>query len=210
MFYITENDKIVLFDEDKQKLQNTIGFMPQYEGLEILETNKEIITFEGEFYFADDEEYIEKCNKAEQEHIQALYMTRSDFFDGTIQAWGVGQDELLVLIQNLLATLPIENVKKLIAVNNFKNALNFYRKHDLFTMLSDIPIPLTETMQVTITKEHWDKFFDETDKKNPEAYKELPTPEIIIIPEENTTPDEGSETNSGDSVDNTESELGDE
>lgn len=131
--------------------------------------------------------YEEEQAQKEKERIQELFMTRSDFFDGTIQAWGVGQDELLVLIQNLLATLPMEDVKKLIAVNNFKNALNFYRKHDLFKMLTNIPIPLTETLQVTITDEHWDKFFDETDKKNPEAYKELPTPELIPVeePEEN-------------------------
>ena len=35
MFYIEDNNKIVLFDEDKQKLQDTIAFMPQYKGLEI-------------------------------------------------------------------------------------------------------------------------------------------------------------------------------
>ena len=187
----------------------------QAQGLQIVSDNKTVFTAEQGLYYVNSQGLWEKKNteeyeaekaKQEAERIQSLYMTRSDFFDGTIQAWGVGQDELLILIQNLLATLPIENVKKLIAVNNFKNALNFYRKHDLFTMLSNIPIPLTETMQVTITSEHWDKFFDETDKKNPEAFKELPTPEIIIIPEENTTPDEGSETNSGDSVEENQSE----
>ena len=116
----------------------------------------------------------------EKARIQELSMTRSDFFDGTIMAWGIGQDELLVLIQGLLATLPIEDVKKLIAVNNFKNALNFYRKHDLFKMLVNIPIPLNETLQITITEEHLDKFFDEVDKGNKEtAWQELPTPELI-------------------------------
>lgn len=135
-----------------------------------------------------DPDYDEKQVKKEKERIQELFMTRSDFFDGTIQAWGVGQDELLILIQTLLATLPMEDVKKLIAINNFKNALNFYRKHDLFKMLTNIPIPLTETLQVTITDEEWDKFFDETDKKNPKAYKELPVPELIPVvePEEPT------------------------
>lgn len=38
MFYIEKYDKIVLFDEDKQKLIDTLAFMPQYAGLEILET----------------------------------------------------------------------------------------------------------------------------------------------------------------------------
>ena len=40
MFYIKDNNKIVLFDEDKQKLQDTIAFMPQYQGLEIKEVEE--------------------------------------------------------------------------------------------------------------------------------------------------------------------------
>ena len=40
MFYIQQDEKIVLFDEDKQKLQDTIAFMPQYEGLEIKEVEE--------------------------------------------------------------------------------------------------------------------------------------------------------------------------
>ena len=126
----------------------------------------------------------EEKAQEEKERIQELSMTRSDFFDGTIMAWGVGQDELLVLIQGLLATLPIEDVKKLIAINNFKNALNIYRKHDLFKMLVNIPIQLTETIQVILTDESLDKFFDEVDKGNKAtAWQYLPQPvEIPIEP----------------------------
>ena len=41
MFYIQQDNKIVLFDEDKQKLQNTIAFtIPQYQGLEIKEVEE--------------------------------------------------------------------------------------------------------------------------------------------------------------------------
>lgn len=124
----------------------------------------------------------EEIQEQERERIQELYMTRSDFFDGTIMAWGIGQDELLVLIQGLLATLPIEDVKKLIAINNFKNALNFYRKHDLFKMLVNIPIQLTETIQVILTDESLDKFFDEVNKGNKAtAWQYLPQPTLIPI-----------------------------
>lgn len=127
----------------------------------------------------------EEIAQQEKERIQELSMTRSDFFDGTIMAWGVGQDELLVLIQSLLATLPLENVKKLIAINNFKNALNFYRKHDLFKMLVNIPIQLTETIQVILTDESLNKFFDEVDKGNKAtAWQYLPQPVQIPLPEE--------------------------
>ena len=133
----------------------------------------------------------EELNEQEKERIQELSMTRSDFFDGTIMAWGIGQDELLVLIQSLLATLPLENVKKLIAINNFKNALNFYRKHDLFKMLVNIPIQLTETIQVILTDESLDKFFDEVDKGNKAtAWQYLPQPVQIPLPEESVEVEE--------------------
>ena len=117
-------------------------------------------------------------------------MTRSDFFDGTIQAWGVGQDELLVLIQTLLTDLPIDNVKKLMAINNFKNALNFYRKHDLFNLLVNTPIKLSDTVQIVIENEYLDKFFDEVAKGNKAtAWQYLPHPVMIPVEveDENTT-----------------------
>lgn len=121
---------------------------------------------------------LEQPEPSEQEEhlrIQELYMTRSDFFDGTIQAWGIGQDELLVLIHSLLVTLPIEDVKKLMAINNFKNALNFYRKHDLFKLLVNIPIQLTEMSYIMLTEEGLDKFFDEVNKGNKNiAWQYLP------------------------------------
>jgi hypothetical protein len=183
MFYIQQDEKIVLVDENLERLQNTIAIMPQYEGLEILETEREIIELNNEFVFKNEVEA--ELEAIEKERIQELSMTRSDFFDGTIMAWGIGQDELLILIQGLLATLPIEDVKKLIAINNFKNALNFYRKHDLFKMLVNIPIQLTETKQVILTDESLDKFFDEVDKGNKAtAWQYLPQPVQIPLPEE--------------------------
>ena len=163
----------------------------------LLDSNVLNIEVEEEFYndiekyiYQDGEIVLNPNYEAEQEQkekerIQELSMTRSDFFDGTIMAWGIGQDELLVLIQGLLATLPIKDVKKLIAINNFKNALNFYRKHDLFKILVGMPIQLSETVQIVITEEHLDKFFDEVDKGNKStAWQYLPQPVQIPLPEE--------------------------
>ena len=173
MYYIEENSKIVLFDESKGRLVDTIAFMPQYQELEILETDKEIVTFDGEFYFVDDEEYIAKKEQAERERIQALSMTRSDFFDGMIMAFGLGQAELRVVIENILNSINITDVEIKVALNNYDNALNFYRKHTLFTLLSGIDIPITDDYIINITGEQWDKFFDETSKGNPNAYSML-------------------------------------
>lgn len=54
MFYIEQNEKIVLFDEDRLKLENTLKFTPQYAGLEIQETDRPIVDFE----WADTPEWI--------------------------------------------------------------------------------------------------------------------------------------------------------
>ena len=74
MYYIIENNKIVLFDEDKQKLQDTLSFMPQYEDLSIKETNKNIINFNGKLYFEDDMELIVKLKE----------QFESEFFETTL------------------------------------------------------------------------------------------------------------------------------
>lgn len=186
MFYILENEKIVLFNEDKQKLENTLLFMPQYQGLEILETDKHIVEFDGTFYFEDDEEYISLVDQKEKERILELSMTKSDFFDGTIKAFGADQDDLLPAIQAILNEMPLSDTDKKVALNNYKNAKDFYRKHALFTILSDREIVLTPEIIINISSQQWDKFFDETDKKNPEAYKELlPTP---VVEEEGVEP----------------------
>lgn len=54
MFYIQQDEKIILFDEDLQKLQNTLLFMPEYSNVEILETDRNIIMLNEEFVFEDE------------------------------------------------------------------------------------------------------------------------------------------------------------
>ena len=110
----------------------------------------------------------------EHARIQELSMTRSDFFDGTIKAFGLNEQLLTPIISRVLDIVWVDNITKLVALNNFENALNFYRKHTLFTLLANIDLPLGSNGEsIRITSEQFDKFFDETDKKNPEAYKEL-------------------------------------
>lgn len=109
----------------------------------------------------------EQKQEEERQRILGLSMTRSDFFDATIMAFGANENDLLTVLSSLLATIPLSNTEKKIALNNYKNALNFYRKHTLFTLLSGVPIPISETETITITSEQWDRFFDTRD------YREL-------------------------------------
>ena len=142
-------------------------------GYEIKETSQAL-----QAWAYTEEEYIE----IEAERIQGLYMTRSDFFDGTIKAFGADSDDLLAAIQIVLANIEISDLEKKVAISNYKNALNFYRKHPLFTLLADVPIPVSQNTTIIITSNQWDQFFDLTDKKDPNAYKALLPP--ITNPEE--------------------------
>ena len=188
------------YTEDERK--NFIVTYNHNEGLRIEETDLYLFALEedeimgkkeveGELidYPVVDPDWDEKQQQKEQERIQALFMTRSDFFDGTIKAFGADSDDLLIAIQAVLGSMPIPDVEKKVAVNNYKNALNFYRKHPLFTMLSGVPIPISETMAIVITTEQWDRFFDLTDKRDPDAYKELQG-NLVPIPDSEEEPTE--------------------
>lgn len=184
-------------------VDNHIEFAPQNKGAIInYNTNIELMTADGYKLFIEAErpvtnrryhiEYDEKKNKIsevivydetqeeadareaqeEKERIHNLSMTRSDFFDATIKAWGADSADLLPIIIEILGTLPISDIEKKIAINNYNNALNFYRKHTLFTLLSGVPITIGENT-IMITEAQWDSFFDKTDKRDPDAYKEL-------------------------------------
>lgn len=115
----------------------------------------------------ENPDYEQEKQKREKERIANLYMTRSDFFDNIIMAFGLEQKELRAIIEQILNKTDITNIEIKIALNNYDNALNFYRKHTLFTLLNKVEIPISDTMTLLFTDDIWDKFFD---TKN---YKEL-------------------------------------
>ena len=158
MWIAKNNDLIILAKDTREELENQLGFMV-YTSIE--ETDIEYQFYGGEYLTA------EEIQQKEYERLQELFMTRSDFFDGMIMAFGVDEALLKQAIIAVLSNIQIEDVEKKIAINNYDNALNFYRKHPLFTMLSNITIPIAEGVSITITSEQWDRFFDTKD------YREL-------------------------------------
>lgn len=62
-YYIEQEERIVLFDTDRARLENTLKFTPQYQGLEIKETDRPIENCE----WADTPEYIAKKHRQELE-----------------------------------------------------------------------------------------------------------------------------------------------
>lgn len=68
-YYIEQNRKIVLFDTDKEKIQNTLMFIPDLQGSEIKETQRPIVLSDdcSEFIWADTAEYLsEELAKAKE------------------------------------------------------------------------------------------------------------------------------------------------
>lgn len=65
MYYIEDNNKIILTNDELEKLTNTINkYKPEYKDKEILYTEKDIIlTPQGEYRFIDDEEVIQKAKE---------------------------------------------------------------------------------------------------------------------------------------------------
>ena len=139
---------------------------PIYNVDKVEETDEEYMLFEGDYVLLS--EYEELQQQKQKQEILSLYMTRSDFFDGTIKAFGLNQHDLYPIIESVLEGILSEKETK-IALNNFENALNFYRKHPLFTLLSNIDIPEIGI----ITPQQWDNFFIQVNEGNSDAYKQL-------------------------------------
>nr|DAQ50957.1 MAG TPA: hypothetical protein [Caudoviricetes sp.] len=57
-YYIQQNDKIILFDTNKERLVNTLAFISEYSEDNILETSKNIIEKNKIFYIEDDEALV--------------------------------------------------------------------------------------------------------------------------------------------------------
>ena len=152
MFYIEDNNKIVLFDEDKQKLQDTIAFMPQYEGLEIKEVEEGYVIYDFELMTIEEKEAKE--TQKERERLDKLSMTRGDVFEALILAKGLGKAQIRAMIEQA----ELDTVTKALYLNRFDEALEFYRGYPIFDMLGEA---------LGVTGEMLDKFFETKD------YREL-------------------------------------
>ncbi len=151
MFYILENEKIVLFNANKEILENTIMFTPQYANLKIQETNKNIIEFENSFYFEDDEVYLKQKELKEKERISEISLTRADVFEALILARNLTKSDLRELIEK---DDTLTDIQRLLYLNRFDDALEFYRKHPAIDFIAT---------KLNITTENMDKFFDTKD-----------------------------------------------
>ena len=174
MFIAKNNDLIILAKDTREELEQALQFMV-YTSIE--ETDIDYQLYNGEYL--TPEEIVVK----ERERLNELSMTRSDFFDGMIMAFRLDSKELRVIVENVLGSINITPIQIRVALNNYDNALNFYRKHTLFKLINNVQIPISETMYLLFTDDIWDKFFDTKD------YHELQKALHEVEPE----PDEGGD-----------------
>lgn len=161
MWVAKNNDLIILVRDTREELEQALQFMV-YTSIEETEVN--YVLYDGQYI--TEQEAQEREEQKERERIASLSMTRSDFFDGMIMAFGLDSKELRAIVEQVLNSINITPVEIKVALNNYDNALNFYRKHTLFTLLNNVPIEVGE-YKLIFTTEIWDKFFDTKD------YKEL-------------------------------------
>lgn len=172
MFYIEQNSQIVLFDEDKKKLERTVEkFMPQYKGLEIKTTSRPIIDYQ----FADTPEYQEAQAQKEAARIALLNLTAADVERAIYKAKGIDFEDVIAQLEAIpLAEgqAPVVDIK---ALKIELKANNFYRGN-----------PYIDTVGTLLgfTKEQLDKFFEaaNTDDGKADAYKYLTTVTLTINP----------------------------
>lgn len=153
-----------------------------YQSIGMSQMDVEVSEKDNQWYLSDKCPHYtpEEKEAIERARLDALSMTRSDFFDGMIMAFGLGQVELKTIVENILNSINITPTEIKVALNNFDNALNFYRKHTLFTLINGVNIPISKTMYLLFTSDIWDKFFDTKD------YKELQKAIHEIEPEPDT------------------------
>ena len=140
MFYIEDNNKILLFDENKQKLQDTIAFMPQYEGLEIKEVEEGYVIYNFELMTVEEMEAKEA--QKERKRLNLLSMTKREMFLGLYQAKGITPDMLKAQITDPQALIELEY------------ANDYYTGNPLIDVIGG---------QLGFTSEQLDKFFETKD-----------------------------------------------
>ena len=153
-YYIQdENSEIVIFNTIKEYIINTLEFMPQYQGFEIQETNREIVLLGDKFVFAD--EHQEEIEKKERERINALTLERDAVFHSLIVARMIDEETLKEQIKlRMKENTPELKVKKMLALNSLSNAQSFHRGHDLVNEIGE---------ELGISSENLDKFFETGD-----------------------------------------------
>ena len=113
--------------------------------------------------------YEQEQADKQRAYIDSLTVTKADFFDATIQAFGLNDTAVETIVNHVLSSGDYDEKTKMIALNHFKNAKDFYRNHELFKVLSDTEIKVSDTVSITITSTQLDNYFINANKPDTKA-----------------------------------------
>lgn len=159
MYLGYKDEKIKFYTE--QPLDTTLYGIDRIE-----ETDEEYVLY-GEQYILKDEAWEEKQAQKEAERIAHLSLTRGDVLRGLLLAKGVTKEQISQMIEAMPTSSQEQIVVKELAKIDFEDALNFYR---------GVPLIDTIGLQLGITKEQLDEFFETND------YRYLTTCTLTINP----------------------------
>ena len=154
MFYIEKDNKILLFDEDKQRLQDTIAFMPQYEGLEIKEVEEGYVIYDFEIMTVEEMEEKEAQARAKEFYNTFLATSKGNY---RLQPKGYANAQQSIdTINNMVNALGS-------LTNQISEMILFYETPDFTdeTQCTEEWLIAHQYKAEPMTKEEWTKFYIE-------------------------------------------------
>lgn len=140
---------------DKQRMDFIVEYNHN-QGLNIEKTETALYALEPweklevDEVIDNTEEYEAEQAKKERERLNNLSMTRGDVFEALILAKGLGKAQVRTMIENA----ELDETTKLLYLNRFDEALEFYRGYPIFDLLGT---------QLDITPQMLDEFFETKD-----------------------------------------------
>ena len=176
MFYIQQDEKILLFDDDKQRLQNTIAFTtPQYQGLEIKEVPEGYTIVDFKLVSLQEEQEIEQ--QKERQRLDFLILTPSDveraLYYSPLQ---MDFDDLKALIAEKAPQIDLKGLAIEFRANNFYRGAVDKDGNRIIDMVGAI---------LGYTPEDMDYLFEH---KQLPVHEEEPVTEPIVEPEATEEP----------------------
>lgn len=169
MFANIRNNTIIDFnsqylDEDILRVETTEEMYQAF-----LEDRNKVMVVDGEVVI--NPHYEAEQAQKERERLDSLSMTRGDVFEALILAKGLSKAQLRAMIE----AYETDETTKLLYLNRFDEALDFYRGYPIFDLLGE---------QIGVTPEMWDRFFESKEWEELVKAEKVEIPPIGDIPAE--------------------------
>lgn len=152
-YYVEKDGHIILADSDINKINATLGFMPELQGLELKTTERPIENCE----FADTDDYKSKQSQAERERLNLLSLTKREVFLALYKDKGLTPEEIRGSISDTEALIE------------FDYANEYYRGNPLIEQLGNQLGYTTAELDYLFENGTFEEANDETQEVEPEA-----------------------------------------